>query len=371
MSWKLADEFHFADLNEIRRQQSEGITAEEIYKGITTWARQARRTNPSVFDALTEWILDDSQWAEDNLAENEQILMQGVFVKFKEQNTWLRMLLKELEASGVVNAAVFKALDIFDSELDATSDFPHTEGLSELVTRVFSDFTIMKERSVRERIAGERSGPTGTDSVAMFGYINYLKGSDAQVQWALFMPDLVNQQQKGFTVENFDYKQMPSLRFIGVEDADHNMDTEARQRVFAALDAMPEYKSGFDYDLMLTHHFGRGVNVEPGHRFWGRFMKADTPVPEGLVHWDFLEDDVDMPYLTFRSEFALAIFSGDTEAMIATEGFDVHAMYDVTRNIILGQGVIIPYPEIYWTAEVYLQGFEKPCSAFIFSVITE
>ena len=50
------------------------------------------------------------------------------------------------------------------------------------------------------------------------------------------------------------------------------------------------------------------------------------------------------------------------------EGYDVNAMYDVTRNIILGQGVLIPYPEKYWTAEVFLDGYANGSSAFMFSV---
>lgn len=32
----------------------------------------------NVFDSLTEWILDDSQWSEEQLAENKHILMDGV-----------------------------------------------------------------------------------------------------------------------------------------------------------------------------------------------------------------------------------------------------------------------------------------------------
>ena len=34
------------------------------------------------------------------------------------------------------------------------------------------------------------------------------------------------------------------------------------------------------------------------------------------------------------------------------EGFDVNALYDITRNRILEEKAAIPYPEIYWTAEV-------------------
>ena len=106
--------------------------------------------------------------------------------RFREQNTRLRAYLSELEPSGVVNAAVYKALDQFDEELSGQS---HDKGLQDVVARVFADFSAMKERRVREQIAGNKTGPTGTDSVDFYGYINYLKDCDAAVQWALFMPD--------------------------------------------------------------------------------------------------------------------------------------------------------------------------------------
>jgi len=191
------------------------------------------------------------------------------------------------------------------------------------------------------------------------------------------MPDVVKRQQDGFELDSFEYKQLPAMRFIGMEclhNPDDNKeirekDIEIRKSVFSVLNDMNEHKSGFDYDILFMHHYGKGVDKEPWHGFWGRFMTADTPVPEGFVHWDFVPDDNNAPYLTFRSQFALAKFSGDIEAMHRREGYDSDAMYDVTRNIILGQGVTIPYPEIYWTAEVFLDGYDKPGTAYMFSVV--
>ena len=74
-------------------------------------------------------------------------------------------------------------MDIFDDELSgdlSTGSRPNTP-LGETVIKIFSDFSVMKERTVREQIAGEKTGPYGTDSVVSFGYIQYLKGSDAQL----------------------------------------------------------------------------------------------------------------------------------------------------------------------------------------------
>lgn len=356
---KLVDEFHWRDIGE---SSGEKLTDAEKYYRLANWAVEARGQNPNVFDALTEWILDDAEWGEEKLAENEQILMQGVLARFKEQNAQLRSCLSELEP-GVVNAAVFTALNRFDNELSGRA---HDKRLQEAVDRMFSDFSALGERSVREQIAGNKTGPTGTDYVELFGYINCLKDCDAAVQWALFMPEAVERQQNGFKMECFEYKTMSAMRFIGCEECEPG-NIEERREVFTVLNAMDGQKSDFSYDIFLMHHYGKNVDVGEWHGFWGRFMKAGTPVPEGFISFDFLpqrEGEAGPPYI---SQFAFATFSGDAEALHRREGFDSDAMYDVTRNIMLGQGVNIPYPDKYWTAEVFLDGFEKAGTAYMFS----
>ena len=170
-------------------------------------------------------------------------------------------------------------------------------------------------------------------------------------------------------MDSFEYKTISAIRFIGKETHRHES-MEWRKELFNTLDAMIEHESEFNHDMMFCHHYGKGVNQERWHGFWGRFMKADTQVPEGFVHWDLMPDDTDTSYLTFRSQFAFAKFSGDLKAMHATEGYDSDAMYDITRNKILGQGVNIPYPETYWTAEVFLNGAcDDWSTAYLFSII--
>ncbi len=360
MTRKLIDEFYWSNLEE---QTGEKLTDAEKYQKIVNWASQARGQNPNVFDALTEWVLDDAEWSDDKLVENEQILMQGVFARFQEQNAQLRASLLELKPSGVVNPAVFEALDRFDDELAGL--IPDKQ-LKKVVSQMFADFSVMKERGIREQIAGNKTGPTGTDSVNIFGYINRLKECDAAVQWALFMPDVVEKQQNGFKIDSFTYKRMPAMRFIGREGEDLD-DPDARKALFRTLDAMRDARSDFDYDVLLLHHYGMGVDVGPCHAFWGRFMKADTPVPEGFLYFDFVpqrEGQAGPPYI---SQFAYATFSGDLEAMHKCEGYDCDAMYDVTRNVMLGQGVSIPYPDKYWTAEVFLHGCDTYSTAYMFS----
>jgi len=200
MSTNFINEFYWGEVDKL---QTEELTDAEKYQAIVNWAANARGRNPNVFDALTDWILDSSNWSEDKLAENEQILMQGVFARFKEQNSQLRSYLKELELSGVVNQAVFNALNNFDEELSGNT---YDECLREAVIKVFNDFKSMLDKNIRKLFAGERTGPHGTNSVETYGYINCLKSCDAAVQWALFMPGLVEHQQKGFKIDSFEYK---------------------------------------------------------------------------------------------------------------------------------------------------------------------
>lgn len=364
MSHTLVDEFYW---NDIKGQNGKTLSDTEKYQMVIDWAGKARGQNPNVFDALTEWILDDCEWTEDKLNENEQILMQGVLVRFKEQNAQLRAYLKNISNSSVVNNAVWKALDKFDDEL---SGHPHDNRLKEVVGQMFHDFSVMKHHNVRERIAGGVTGSFGTDSVELFGYINYLKDCDAGVQWSLFMPQVVERQQDGFKIESFEYKKLPAMRFIGKEVNDSG-DEEFRKQIFDTLDTFCDYNSEWQLDVCFIHHFGLGVDVEEGHCFWGRFIKADTPAPDGFVYFDFIPNkDINNsvsgpPYL---SQFAYATFSGNINAMHKVEGYDANAMYDVTRNIILGQGINIPYPNKYWTAEVFLNGYENGSTAYMFSV---
>lgn len=342
----------------------ENGSPEARYEQIVNWASRARCTNPTIFDELSAWLMGSGEWSDSELAENGKYLMDKVVAGFCEQNRQLRMELTALKPSGLVNEAVFDALDRFDLELSGKTQ---AEELKEAVERIFQDFSAIRDRELRERFAGGITGPAGTDTVEVFGYINYLKDCDASVQWTLFMPDMARRQQDGFRVESFEYLKYPGLRFIGVEK-DFEADVEALERLVQTLDSMYEYRCGFDYDAILLHHFGRGVDVEPCHGLWGRFMAADTPVPEGFAYVDFVSQRDGKPGIPYLAQFACARFAGDPASMHGTEGFDCDAMYDVTRNIILGQNVIIPYPDKYWTAEVYPEGFGTDSSVYLFSV---
>lgn len=346
-------------------EQSARMTPEEKYAYISDWAGRARGTNPNVFDELSETLLKSAEYDESKFAGIEK-LFKSIIDGFLRQNKLLRAELSALKTAGSVNAAVFDALKRFDDELSGNT---HAEFLKEAVKAVLNDFGALKRTDIRKKFAGSVTGPAGTDSVEVFGYINFLKDCDAAVQWTLFMPGLAEHQQhdSGIRVQSFEYKKLPPLRFIGLEK-DLTRNSKELQKLLNTLDQMSEYRCGFDYDAILLHHFGKGVDAEECHAILGRFFKENTPVPDGFGYVDFVPQNDGKPGAPYISQFAFAQFAGDVGSMLREEGFDANAMYDITRNIILGQNVCIPYPNKYWTAEVYLCGLGKDSTAYLFSV---
>ena len=164
---------------------------EERYQRIVDWAGQARGANPDAFDGVTAWLLEGGQWSEEELAHNRTLFLEGIIGRFSQQCRQLREEMKTLVPSGLVNMAVFDALDRFEEELTGAT---RVDELKEAVREVFDDFASIKKRETRELFTGGITGHAGTDTVEVFGYINYLKDCDASVQWTLFMPDVVERQ---------------------------------------------------------------------------------------------------------------------------------------------------------------------------------
>lgn len=341
----------------------DALSDEDKYSSLVSWAGSARGINPEVFDRLTEWVLDDLQWTEDKLLSSKKMLIEDVIEVFKKQNSVLSEILCALEPSGLVNPAVFGALERFDKALSGETGF---DDIDSAVSALFSNDGGLLDCSVRAKIAGGKTGSAGTDTVDYFGYLNILKDCDAGVQWALFMPEVVKNQQKGFNVKSFEYKKLHAMRFIGFEGGEYD-DVCKRTAKMRELDSLNEYASEIKHDVLFIHHYGRGVDVDDGHAFWGRFYKKDTFVPEGFVYFDFTPVRSGGEGLPYISQFAYAVFEGDEDAIHSSDGFDGNAMYDVTRNIMLGQGVCIPYPDKYWTAEVFPDGCDKTSRAYMFS----
>lgn len=359
MARRLMEEFYW---RQTRPEMDAQWSDAQKYEAVIDWARHARGKNPKVFDELIDWLKEDAEWSAARIEENRQILMQGILARFRDQNDQLRRYLLDIKSEGIVNQAVFDALDKFDMELSGISGEPE---FAEVVSLMFRDFSVMQDKNVRAKIAGEKSGPAGVSTISFYGYINCLKDCDAQVQWALFMPDTVRRQQRGFQVESFRYVTAPSMRFIGKEAED----AAECKNIFAYLDQMSEYQIDITADICFWHHDGLCIDAGTDHHLWGRFMKPGTPVPPGYQSVDLVHENDGGTGAPYLSQYAYATFTGDPQAMHSEERYDVHGMYDVTRNIILGQGVMIPYPHKYWTAEVFLNGYDAPSTAYMFSTI--
>jgi len=309
--------------------------------------------NQHAFGAMAKWLLDDAQWADPAQGDKEMWLKQCGLLLFGHYRWQLWKYLQRLDAAhpGVVNPPALAVLETINKAIPGSNE--SDLWLHEAADAAIVDFGALKDRALREKVAQ---------------YVDALQGYDNRLQWSLFMPDMVKEQQKGFQVDNFEYLDFPAMRFIGVEDGGADADNAARRTEAArVLNGMAAYKSGFGYDTLLIHHHGQHVDTPP-QLIWGRFMKADTPVPDGFVSVEFVPHDVKKSGQPYYSRFAFATFLGDVKAMHATEGFDADAMYDITRNIILGQDVNIPYPGKYWTAEVFLEGFDKDSTGYLFSV---
>lgn len=152
-----------------------------------------------------------------------------------------------------------------------------------------------------------------------------------------------NEKKAELIRETFEYLKLGKVRFIGIDawrTGEEWVDLWERSGQFMpALDALAtEYGTYITESCSMMHHNGHEVDTE-NHFLAGRFFKAETPVPEGYDYYDV------------PTEYAgYAVYKGDN-----FDG-DFWQAYVLTRDHILEQGVLIPYPHAYWHAEVYPNG---------------
>jgi len=151
-----------------------------------------------------------------------------------------------------------------------------------------------------------------------------------------------NENGAGFTRVEFGYKHTGNLRFIGLDlranpELDANGTIEKLKPMLGSL--MSEFAAEeISWYCYLEHHNGGEVNVnETG--IGGYFFKAGTPVPEGCIYYDL--PTVNIGY---------GVYCGNDD------NFD---RYTLTRDQILSDGVVIPYPEAYWTADQFMLGEDR------------
>lgn len=350
MASRFTPDFLLVDWNEIEGKKKEGRTSGEIYSKLIDWSYKAKKQNEKVFDRLSQWILDDSEWIKDKLPENKQILTQ-VLALLSDDCDKFRICLQELEPSGVVNPAVFRALDLLAAGLAGNLD---DERIQEAVSKMQADFTVMQERDVRKIIAG---CPEGSMHATQIGYVNYLKDCVTKLCWTLHMPEVVKKHAGKINRESFEYIEIGKVRFIGKDIAKYpgilDADPAASLSELAAM--LPECGTEIAALCYLAHHYGGPVD-SAYCGLLGYFCKAGTLVPDGYDFYDVPTEKA------AYGVYASPSFDGDYFG----------AAYDFTRDQVLADGVHIPYPQAYWTAEVFLEGRFKGSGAhrfgYLFSV---
>lgn len=141
-----------------------------------------------------------------------------------------------------------------------------------------------------------------------------------------------------------EYIDIPAMRFIGKDVKDGGGEAYGAMwgksgEFMPTLDAMTEYATLLT-DPCALMHFSNLKHDDPGgqmHYLVGKFMRADTPVPDGFDYWDIAETMI-----------GLGIVYGEFNDAISKAMMIVH-------DKIVEDGYAITYPDNYFHAEVYVK----------------
>jgi hypothetical protein len=335
----------------VGEKTGERLTGEAAYKCVTDWAlwfRTARSRpvtangityplNEAAYTEMCRWLTDDGQWKD--LTSHEAFLKQSglLLVGFYRNNLYSYLKRLDEQFPGVVNPPALAALERMSRQ------FPGSHAsdlwLNECVDPAITDFAMLRDRAVREKV--DR-------------YVTDVSGTDNRIQWAMFMPEVVKKHGHKINRDSFEYIKIGQKRFIGKEFAKNpeihlSRPAEALPELIAML---PDCGTEITALCHLEHHHGGEVNADQCNMM-GYFCKADTPVPNGYDHYD-----VPTEHAAFATYYS-PNFDGNY--------FD--AAYEFTRDQILADDVNIPYPRAYWTAEVYTEGFFSGSGAHRFGYL--
>jgi len=172
------------------------------------------------------------------------------------------------------------------------------------------------------------------------------------IQGGFNMSHEVMENDKGIRLirEKFEYQQVGKLRFIGIDCKRAGIGCyqvkEANERLSEFLDPLMEkYATDItDYCMLETRH-GQFIDDYYQLLIIGKFFKPDTPLPSKDWEQNFLYY-YDIP----TENIGHGIYSGDENF-----GGDTFDAYVFTRDKILNDGIVIPYPEAYWTAVQFIE----------------
>ncbi|MFT3952437.1 MAG: AraC family transcriptional regulator [Oscillospiraceae bacterium] len=170
------------------------------------------------------------------------------------------------------------------------------------------------------------------------------------IQGGFEMSRIIMENTEGSILERevFEYRRLGKTRFIGIDAFRTGEDWGElwlrRSEFLPKLDALKaQYAASVTENCGLKHHNGGSFGDEnlEWHFLTGYFFKADTPVPEGFDYYDVPTENA-----------AYAVYIRET-----TDA-EIEPAYQFTRDQILSDGFIIPYPKAYWYAEVFENGWE-------------
>ncbi len=149
-------------------------------------------------------------------------------------------------------------------------------------------------------------------------------------------------EKQTVAVQSVEYLSLPAMRFIGKDVVASGPDAGNQYgemwgksgAFMPVLNAMTEFATTITDPCALMHHNNLDASQQM-HYLVGRFMKADTPVPEGF-------DFYDLPASTVCRIFV----TGEFDEMIGQ-------VYEKTREQILQEHHTVPYPVGYFHAEIY------------------
>jgi hypothetical protein len=164
------------------------------------------------------------------------------------------------------------------------------------------------------------------------------------------MSKIILENTEGAKLERelFEYRHLGRTRFIGIDAFRTGEDwgklwLRRGEYLPKIRVLMPEYGTQIKENCGMKHHNG-GVYDDPNmerHFLVGYFFKEDTPVPDGFDYYDVPTENA--AYAVYVRE--------NTDA-------EIEPAYQFTRDQILSDGNIVPYPEAYWYAEVFERGWE-------------
>jgi AraC-like DNA-binding protein len=170
------------------------------------------------------------------------------------------------------------------------------------------------------------------------------------IQGGFGMSRIIMENEDGIKMERekFEYIRLGKCRFIGVDAFRTGEDWGKlwlrRAEFLPALKAlMPEYATSIKDNCGMKHHNGGAHGDEnlEWHFLVGYFFKDGTPVPEGYDYYDVPTENA-----------AHAVYVRESLE------HEIEPAYQFTRDQILSDGFIIPYPESYWYAEIFERGWE-------------